>query len=145
MRRTHSACATTTSCWHLGHPPDGSDRYWTLPGGKLQHGEDPQDGLVREVEGETGHRVAVRRLLGVDSRNRGADWGIPGGAVLQSLGIYYDTEIVDGVLRAERKGSTDRAAWVRLADLADKMRTVIVDVGLDLHRTRPNDGRVPRR
>ena len=123
--------------------PDGSDRYWTLPGGKLQHGEDPLDAVVREVEEETGHRVVVRRLLGIDSRNREVDWGIPGGALLQSVGIYYDVEIVGGALRAERDGSTDHAAWVPLADLAEQGRAVIVDVGLDLHRTRPNDGRVP--
>jgi len=30
---------------------------WTLPGGGLDHGEDPRDGAIREVEEETGLRV----------------------------------------------------------------------------------------
>jgi ADP-ribose pyrophosphatase YjhB (NUDIX family) len=40
---------------------------WTLPGGGLDHGEDPRDGAVREVEEETGYRVELRRLLTVES------------------------------------------------------------------------------
>ena len=35
----------------------GADPRWTLPGGGLDHGEDPRDGAIREVEEETGYRV----------------------------------------------------------------------------------------
>lgn len=38
---------------------------WGLPGGYLQAGEEPDQGLVREVEEETGLRIAVEELVGV--------------------------------------------------------------------------------
>jgi ADP-ribose pyrophosphatase YjhB (NUDIX family) len=30
------------------------DELWTLPGGGLDHGEDPRDAVVREIKEETG-------------------------------------------------------------------------------------------
>jgi len=38
---------------------------WALPGGALEPGELPPDGIVREVEEETGLRVAPERLAGL--------------------------------------------------------------------------------
>lgn len=40
---------------------------WTLPGGRVEHAEDPFDTVVREVAEETGCSAVVERLLGVDS------------------------------------------------------------------------------
>ena len=48
--------------WIGSEPPR-----WTLPGGGLDHGEDPRDGAIREVEEETGYRVELRQLLTVES------------------------------------------------------------------------------
>lgn len=97
--------------------PDGANRHWTLPGGKVEHAEDPYDAVVREVREETGYRVAVERLLGVDSRSRQVDWGIPGGAELHSVGVYYRVRVTDGELRHEIGGSTDLAGWIPVADV----------------------------
>lgn len=36
-------------------PPAG-DRQWTLPGGQVEHGEDPIDTVLRELAEETGRR-----------------------------------------------------------------------------------------
>lgn len=39
-------------------------RGWELPGGHLQSGESPEDGLIREVREETGHEIAIDRHVG---------------------------------------------------------------------------------
>lgn len=47
----------------LCHRRDGD--LWNLPGGRLELGEGPWAGVIREVEEETGLKVAVERLAGV--------------------------------------------------------------------------------
>lgn len=42
--------------------------WWNLPGGSLEAGEAPWEGVVREVREETGLDVSVQRLLGVYSK-----------------------------------------------------------------------------
>ncbi|GAA1401446.1 NUDIX domain-containing protein [Catellatospora coxensis] len=122
--------------------PDGSQRHWTLPGGKVEHAEDPYDAVVREVAEETGYRVAVERLLGVDSRARHVDW-VPGGAELHSVGVFYRARIIGGRMRHEVDGSTDLAEWVPVAQIPELERAVIIDVALRLERAQPADGHVP--
>lgn len=41
---------------------------WNLPGGALERGEAPWQGVVREVKEETGYDVEVARLAGVYSK-----------------------------------------------------------------------------
>lgn len=41
---------------------------WNLPGGGLEAGESPWEGVVREVEEETGFKVRVVKLTGVYSK-----------------------------------------------------------------------------
>ncbi|MDQ2787113.1 MAG: NUDIX domain-containing protein [Chloroflexota bacterium] len=41
---------------------------WNLPGGGLETGETPWDGVIREVLEETGLHVAIERLAGVYSK-----------------------------------------------------------------------------
>ncbi len=41
---------------------------WNLPGGRLEPGEAPWEGVVREVREETGLKVEVVRLAGVYSK-----------------------------------------------------------------------------
>ncbi|MDF8266415.1 NUDIX hydrolase [Luteipulveratus flavus] len=50
---------------HQVSPGPAQDR-WTLPGGGLDYGESPADGVRREVREETGCEVSVGRILGVD-------------------------------------------------------------------------------
>jgi mutator protein MutT len=38
---------------------------WNLPGGKLENGEAPWEGVIREVQEETNLKVKVDKLLGV--------------------------------------------------------------------------------
>lgn len=50
------------------HVPPKGETNWTLPGGRVEHAEDPFDAVIREVAEETGYASVVERLLGVDSR-----------------------------------------------------------------------------
>jgi ADP-ribose pyrophosphatase YjhB (NUDIX family) len=122
--------------------PDRSQRHWTLPGGGIEHAEDPYDTVVREVAEETGYTVEVDRLLGVDSWTRMVKRGVRGGAELHTLAIFYSVHITGGELRYEVNGSTDLAAWVPVSDVVGLERVAIIDTGLKLHQTRPPGGHV---
>src|SRR5215212_6117420 len=49
----------------LAHWNAGERVGWTLPGGGLEPGEQPEDCVVREVQEETGYDVVLDGLLGV--------------------------------------------------------------------------------
>ena len=104
---------------------------WTLPGGGLDHGEDPRDAVVREVEEETGYQVVLRQLLTVESFRTLVQR--PDGPLdHQTICILYAAEVVGGELRDEVDGSTDTAAWVPVAEVGGLTRGVLVDLGLSL-------------
>ncbi|HET6403913.1 MAG TPA: NUDIX hydrolase [Candidatus Thermoplasmatota archaeon] len=46
---------------------------WDLPGGFLESGEHPEEGVLREVREETGLRAEVVRLVGVQTGKYGDD------------------------------------------------------------------------
>lgn len=114
--------------------PDGGSRHWTLPGGKVEHGEDPYDAVVREVREETGYDVRVDRMLGVDSRTPRPSH--------HNVGIYYRVRVIGGQLRNETDGSTDLAEWVDWDDVDTRQRSSLVDVGRALAHTEPVSGHV---
>jgi 8-oxo-dGTP pyrophosphatase MutT (NUDIX family) len=119
---------------------DGSKR-WTLPGGGMDHGEDPYDTVVREAEEETGYAVRPVTLLGVDSVRRTYPRRLGTTADFHALRIVYEGEVTGGELRHETHGSTDMAAWHPLESVTGLDRVGLVDVGLTLWRRRPADGR----
>ncbi|MEU8083974.1 NUDIX hydrolase [Micromonospora sp. NPDC049101] len=121
--------------------PDGARRHWTLPGGGVEHAEDPFDAVVREVAEETGYEARVEQLLGVNSRTRQVQSYDDSGVVdLHMVAVFYRAGIVGGELRPETGGSTDLAQWVPLAQVVTMERSVVVDVGLELHRSAPPTG-----
>ncbi|SDP53285.1 NUDIX hydrolase [Lentzea jiangxiensis] len=108
---------------------------WILPGGGIDHGEHPYDGVVREVEEETGYLAEVVRLLGIDSELReepDRDY--------HALRIMYEVRIVGGELRNEVDGTTDLAQWFPLADIGELERVPSLDTALGLYRNSPPGG-----
>src|SRR5687768_6256311 len=83
---------------------------WTLPGGRVEEGEDPFDAVVREFAEETGCEAVVERLLGVDSRLIPAADRLPGLPDHQNVGIFYRVRITGGRLRPESDGTTTEVA-----------------------------------
>lgn len=47
-----------------------ADGCWSLPGGWIDVGESPSEGIVREVWEESGYRVTVRKLIAVYDRDK---------------------------------------------------------------------------
>lgn len=122
-------------------PPRG-DTHWTLPGGKVEHAEDPFDAVIREVAEETGYDAVVERLLGVDSRVIPAAERLLGGPDLQNVGIFYGVRITGGRLRPEPNGETVESVWTPIPEVARLRRSSLVDVGLALAQTVPPTGHV---
>jgi 8-oxo-dGTP diphosphatase len=123
-------------------PPFGTAN-WTLPGGGVEHGEDPFDAVVREVAEETGCDAVIERLLGVDSRviPAAGRWD-PGPIDHQNVGIFYQVRITGGQLRPEPNGDTDESVWTPIPDVARLRRSSLVDIGLTLAQNVPASGHV---
>ncbi|MGV4926025.1 NUDIX domain-containing protein [Streptomyces sp. BHT-5-2] len=116
---------------------------WTLPGGRVEHAEDPFDAVIREVAEETGCDAVVERLLGVDSRViPAAERAVPGGPEHQNVGVYYQVRITGGQLRPEPNGEIAAAVWTPIPDVGCLRRSSLVDIGLALAQTLPATGHV---
>ncbi|MFD3838867.1 NUDIX hydrolase [Streptomyces sp. NPDC058642] len=120
---------------HTGRPE------WTLPGGGMEHGEDPYDTVLREVDEETGYTVEITGLLGVDTRRHTYTRRFGRVVDHHALRLVYEGRITGGELRHEIGGSTDMAAWHDLDAVAGLNRVSLVDIGLRLWRERPAAGR----
>ncbi|GAA1997871.1 NUDIX hydrolase [Microbacterium ulmi] len=117
----------------LAHWNEGRRAAWTLPGGGLEDGEDPEHAVRREVREETGYRVVVEQLLGIHSRV------IPPGRritesdePLHALRIVYRARITGGRLRNEQDGSTDMADWFPLTGVRSLQRVKLIDIALSM-------------
>ena len=99
-----------------------SKELWTLPGGGLEHGEDPRDAVVREVHEETGLDVEIDETAHVYSSHQSNTWRQGRRADAHSLRIVYDGWVpVDAPEPrvVEVDGSTVEAAWKPLAQVLD--------------------------
>ncbi|MEU0952358.1 NUDIX domain-containing protein [Streptomyces niveus] len=125
------------------HVPQNGASNWTLPGGRVEHAEDPFDAVIREVAEETGCDAVAERLLGVDSRViPPAERAVPGGPEHQNVGVFYQVRITGGRLRPEPNGEIAESVWTSIPDVAGLGRSSLVDIGLTLARTLPATGHV---
>ena len=117
----------------LAHWNEKGRSGWTMPGGGLEPGEDPEHAVRREVREETGYRVAVGELLGIHSRVIPASHRVTEGeGPLHTLRIVYSARITGGRLRDEVDGSTDRAEWFPLPGVWLLQRVKLVDIALKM-------------
>ena len=70
-------------------PPD--EGRWDLPGGFLEEGEHPLDGVRRELQEEAGVEIEPLELLGIWMDRYGGD-----GSAAATLNLYYTARIVEG-------------------------------------------------
>ena len=78
---------------------------WGLPGGSLEYSETPEDGVVREVQEETGLEIEVNKLLLVKT------WSP------DKVGLYYLCKIKAGSFQPSDEVSEH--GYFSMADLPD--------------------------
>jgi 8-oxo-dGTP pyrophosphatase MutT (NUDIX family) len=97
---------------------------WTLPGGGLDHGEDPREALRREVLEETGLHIDPGIALDVHSshftgaRADGLVEDYHGIHLIFAARVLPESEDVEPHV-VEQDGTTDLAAWVPRSEALD--------------------------
>jgi 8-oxo-dGTP diphosphatase len=86
---------------------------WMLPGGGVEHGEQPEAAVVREIVEETGLVVSVDRLLEVGSDHRTIDDSVD----FHCVYLVYRVSVTGGELRDEANGITAAPTWMPIAAL----------------------------
>lgn len=110
--------------------PDEVDAgYWTLPGGGLNWGEHPLEGLRREFVEETGLEPRVASLLGVHSYSLTAEERRNPGPPIQVIQTVYLVS-TQGDPVHEVGGSTVEARWIPKAELESVPVLDLVKVAL---------------
>ncbi len=113
-----------------GYPAAG---LWTLPGGGVDHGEHPDDAVLRELHEETGLTGTRGPVASIWSGLIERPASRPG--PLHWIAILYRVRVEPGELRLEVGGSTDAVAWYDLAEAAELPRVDLVDGALSVVRT----------
>lgn len=116
-----------------------SEELWTLPGGGVEHGENPRDAVIREVHEETGLDAQIGETARVYSFHMPTAWRDGRRVDAHALRIVYDGWVpVDAPEPrvVEVGGSTAEAAWLPLSGVLDGTVPVVslVQEALAEHR-----------
>lgn len=90
-------------CYRAGH--------WTLPGGGMDHGEQPLESLHREVYEETGLKAHAPELIHASSYSE-SDRGL-----FMAVQLLYKATIQGEPKVLEEGGSTAAVRWVPFSEL----------------------------
>src|SRR5690348_9879595 len=90
-------------------PRSGTPGVWSLPGGAVDHGEHPNDTVVRETAAETGLSVAVDALVDVHADLRSLPHR---GVTIHTDRLIYRVRVRGGALIDRVGQPTDLARWV---------------------------------
>ncbi|HEU4427020.1 MAG TPA: NUDIX domain-containing protein, partial [Pilimelia sp.] len=96
-------------------PRSGTPGVWSLPGGAVDHGENPNDTVVRETAAETGLSVAVTGLRDVLADMRALPHR---GITIHTDRLLYEVSIRGGTLIDRVGQPTDLARWHHPDDAA---------------------------
>jgi len=116
-----------------------ADEKWHLPGGGVDHGENPRDALVREIREETGLDAEVGNTARIYSAHLPSLWRKGRRWDYQALRIVYDAWVPADAPQprvVEVDGSTVDVDWHPVADVlsGDLPVTEIVSESLSDHR-----------
>ena len=98
------------------------EELWTLPGGGLDHGEDPRDAVVREIQEETGLDAVIGETARVYSAHLPGVWRDGRRVDAHALRIVYEGWVATDAPTprvVEIGGSTMAAAWQPIEDVLD--------------------------
>jgi 8-oxo-dGTP diphosphatase len=107
----------------------GTPGIWSVPGGAVDHGENPRDTVVRETAAETGLSVAVARLIDVHADMRSLPHR---GVTIHTDRLLYEVTVRGGSLIDRVGQPTDLARWVSPAEAAGLPLRPFTSVALGL-------------
>ena len=96
-------------------PRSGTPGVWSLPGGAVDHGEDPNHTVVRETAAETGLSVTVTDLRDVLADMRSVPHR---GVTIHTDRLIYSVSVRGGTLTDRVGHPTDLARWHSPAEIA---------------------------
>ncbi|WP_306210020.1 NUDIX hydrolase [Actinoplanes sp. RD1] len=107
----------------------GTPGVWSLPGGAVDHGEDPNHTVVRETAAETGLSVTVTGLRDVLADMRAVPHR---GVTIHTDRLIYEVSVRGGAL-VDRVGQpTDLVRWCTLEEAAQLRLRAFTAAALDL-------------